>query len=123
VNEADDLELFDLYQWHGNGRLAAGLGHCNQTTVSRSIWRVRGCLLGIDGHDSPEPMPAGTSKFLTMERHVHQLYRFIKQARLRLHSTHSTNRIIQATLPGPWIVIRCNALKAHSILLIYWIAI
>lgn len=49
-------------------------------------------------------MPAGTSKLLTMERHVRQLYRFIKQARLRLHSTHWTNRIIQATVPGPWIV-------------------
>ena len=39
-----------------------------------------------------------------MERHVHQLYHFIKQTRLRLHSTHWTNRIIQATVPGPWIV-------------------
>jgi len=46
-------------------------------------------------------MPAGTSKLLTMERHLHQLYRFIKQARLRLHST---NRIIRAKLPEPWIV-------------------
>ncbi len=39
-----------------------------------------------------------------MERHVHQLYRFIKQARLSLHTTHWTNRIIRATLLGPWIV-------------------
>ena len=102
--EADDLELFDLYHWLGNGHLAAGLGHCNQSTVSRTIKRVRGCLLAIDGHDSPAPMPAGTSNLLTMERHVHQLYRFIKQARLRLHTTHWTNRIIRAKLPGPWIV-------------------
>ncbi len=100
----DELELFDLYQWLGNGHLAAGLGHYNQSTVSRTIKQVRGCLLGLEGHDSPESMPAGTSKLLTMERHVHQLYRFIKQARLRLHTTHWTNRIIRATSPGPWIV-------------------
>lgn len=100
----DELELYDLYQWLGNGHLVAGLGHCNQSTVSRTIKRVRGCLLGMDCHDSPESMPAGTSKLLTMERHVHQLYRFIKPARLRLHSTHWTNRSIRAKLPEPWIV-------------------
>ena len=66
--------------------------------------RARGCLIGMDGHDSTESMPAGAAKLLTMERRIHQLYRFIKQARLRLHTTHWTNRIIQAKLPEPWIV-------------------
>lgn len=102
--EANDLELFDLCQWLGNGYLAAGLGHCNQSTVSRTIKRVLGCLAGIDGLDSSALIQPGSSNLLTMERHVHQLYRFIKQARLRLHTTHWTNRIIRAKLPQPWIV-------------------
>jgi len=100
----DDLELFDLYHWLGNGRLVAGLAHCNQSTVSRSMQRVHECLLEMDCLDSSFLISAGSSNLMMMERHIHQLYRFIKQARLRLHSTHWTNRIIQSTLPGPWIV-------------------
>jgi len=44
----DDHELFELYHWLGNGRLAASLGYCMLRSASCSMQRVHGCLLEVD---------------------------------------------------------------------------
>ena len=100
----EDLELFDLFQWLGKGRLAASLANCNQSTVSRGTMRVHDCFrggLGPAGRAAPGQV---SDQLLAMERKIHQLHHLIRQSRLRLHSTHWTNQILQSRLPEAWIV-------------------
>jgi hypothetical protein len=50
---------------------------------------------------------------LNIERKIHQLHRFIRQTRLRLHSTHWTNQLLQSRLPKPWIVNPLECIEPH----------
>jgi hypothetical protein len=100
----EDLELFDLLQWLGKGRLVAELGHCNQSTVSRRSLQVQFLLGEIRSGDSKLGHSVSQGKLLTMERRIHQLYRLIKQSRLRLHATHWTNQLIHRQMPEAWII-------------------
>ena len=100
----EDLELFDLLHWLGKGRLVAELGHCNQSTVSRRSLQVQILLGEIRPGDSKLGHSASQGKLLTMERRIHQLYRLIKQSRLRLHATHWTNQLIHRQMPEAWII-------------------
>ncbi len=101
---AEDLEFFNLFEWLGTGQRAAGLGHCNQSTIGRGVGRLRGVFGGVGQSASRLGLAVSSRQVLTMERSVHQLGRFLRQSRLRLQATHWTNRLIQSSLPSAWLV-------------------
>lgn len=99
----EDLTALDLLQWLGAGRLVAERLGCNQSTVSRRVdhcartFGVR--LKRING----EWRLQGKELLLAMERQVHQVYRLLGGAPLRLECTAWDAPLLALPPPAGWI--------------------
>ena len=89
--------------WVMVGWLQVCLGHRNQCTVGRSMKRLHLGFHGMDCCPLEQLIKCANSSLLTTEGSIHQIDSYIKNLRLRLHSIHWTNPIIQARLAEPWI--------------------
>ena len=99
----DCLEALDYVIWLGAETQAAAMAACNQSTISR---RARQAVSTFDiqlikADNAWNTLPA--SNLLTLERQVHQLFRFSRHRRLRLDSDHWAGRQLVQTLPTAWI--------------------
>ena len=97
------LQALDDVIWLGSEAQAADLSHCNQSTICRRA-RQAARLFSIElvkiNHEWRIATPC---TLLSLERHVHQLFRFQSNARLRLESDHWVGQQFAAYLPGGWI--------------------
>ena len=97
------LEALDYTIWLGSEAHAGRLTHCSQSTICRrarqatTIFKVR--LSKVEGEWNTYP----DSILLTLERQVHQLYRFASQKLLRLESDHWAGPQLLTALPEPWV--------------------
>lgn len=96
------LQALDHLIWLGSESHAGRLTNCSQSTICRRA-RQATQLFGVnliktngDWHTSPE------SNLLSLERQVHQLFRFATSRILRLESDHWAGRQILSALPSPW---------------------
>ncbi|MEB3321527.1 MAG: hypothetical protein VKI81_01745 [Synechococcaceae cyanobacterium] len=109
----EQLRALDFSLWLGSGKAAAGILHCNQSTVSRQCRTVIR-RLGLSPGGPPRSAeisrehPAGWGEeLLALERQVHQMSRFQRAGELRLHAYLWTSLLhLQAVAPGwvqpPW---------------------
>ena len=102
----DHLEAFDHYLWLGSGTAAGERLGCDQSTIWRqcasvcSRYRLPDAIrLKQQGLAAAAEVPA---ELLRMERRVHQLYRFLRRQRLRLHAYLWSSRLLLPELPSPW---------------------
>lgn len=97
------LQALDDVIWLGSETLAADLSHCNQSTICRrakqaaKIFSIH--LIKIHN----EWRISRPSNLLNLERHVHQLFRFQSNTRLRLECDHWVGQQFVAYVPGSWI--------------------
>lgn len=99
----DTLESLDSLIWFGSGEQAAHHCHCSQSAISRRATQAA-ARLGIKLKkcgNAWDTVPH--SQLLRLERHVHQLYRFLKARRLRLDADHWAGQAILLDLPEAWI--------------------
>jgi hypothetical protein len=97
------LDALDLMLWLQSGVEAARVSDCVPSTIvrrveqalktfdlklrrSRSGWSVRGNL-----------------QLISLEREIHQLYRFQSGGPLRLHLPRWTQQLLNQELPAPWL--------------------
>lgn len=96
------LESLDSLIWLGSGYRAAQHCFCSQSAISRhaalAAGRLGVRLRKIKGEWDTVPH----SHLLSLERHLHQLCRFLKAKGLRLESDHWAGREIIADLPNGW---------------------
>lgn len=99
----DCLEALDYLIWLGAETQAAAMANCNQSTISRrakqaaSVFEVQ--MYKCNG----EWNTLASNNLLTLERQVHQLFRFSIKHRLRLESDHWAGRQVLKALPSPWV--------------------
>jgi len=92
--DPDRLRVADYDQWLGCQQIAAAQLGCNQSTVSRRAGEVRHLAAtrsSIEGKD-----------FLSLERGVHQRWRFARAKELRLHGYRWIQPLLRGQLPESW---------------------
>ena len=98
----ESLEALDYMIWLGSETNAGCLTNFSQSTICRrakqatTIFKIK--LAKVRGEWNTFP----NSNLLTLERQVHQLFRFAKGRVLRLESDHWAGRQLVSTLPKPW---------------------
>lgn len=92
--ELDALSIADAYHWLGSGQAAAEYIKCNQSTVSRTIKRVR--------HLCEDLVSSNGDDLLRIEREIHQKWRFQAGRNLRVHSYQWTNYLTRQNVPKNW---------------------
>jgi len=102
----DHLEAFDHYIWLGSGTAAGERLACDQSTIWRQCATVcsrfrlpEAIRLKQQGLAAASEVPV---ELLRMERRVHQLRRFLRGDRLRLHAYLWSSRLLLPELPSPW---------------------
>ena len=90
----ETLHAADLYEWLGCQAAVALHLDCNQSTVSRRIKEVMWLRKISDNRDHVN--------FLQLERRLHQLWRFKKGTRLRVHLYPWLNKLVTRGLPSSW---------------------
>ena len=99
----DALQSLDYLVWLGSGEHAAHYSYCSQSAISRRAAQAAE-VLGIRLRKSTNGWSTEPhSHLLSLERQVHQLYRFLKTKQLRLECDHWAGRDILADLPSQWI--------------------
>jgi DNA-binding transcriptional LysR family regulator len=97
------LQALDDLIWLGSEAQAAELSHCNQSTICRRAKQAAKIFSLHLIKINHEWRITGPSNLLTLERHVHQLYRFQSNSRLRVESDHWVGQRFATCLPGFWI--------------------
>ena len=98
----ESLEALDCMIWLGSEANAGCLTNFSQSTICRrakqatSIFKIRLAKVGGEWNTYPN------STLLTLERQVHQLFRFAHERTLRLESDHWAGRQLISNLPTPW---------------------
>ena len=98
----ESLEALDCMIWLGSEANAGCLTNFSQSTICRrakqatSIFKIRLAKAGGEWNTYPN------STLLTLERQVHQLFRFAHERTLRLESDHWAGRQLISNLPTPW---------------------
>jgi DNA-binding transcriptional LysR family regulator len=98
----EDLSCFDLLQWLRNGSLVADRLGCSQSTVSRRVAHVSQTFGLRFRRVAGEWQLQGNDLLLAMERGVHQVYRLMAGAPLRLECTAWDVQALALPLPPGW---------------------
>jgi hypothetical protein len=83
--DREDLEALDAILWRRTGQLAAAALGCHQATISRRLARCRQ-VFGVAMWRQQGEWECDGSPLLALERHLHQLGRFLGHAPLRIEA-------------------------------------
>jgi DNA-binding transcriptional LysR family regulator len=97
------LQALDDVIWLGSEAHAADLSHCNQSTICRRAKQAAKIFSIHLFKIHNEWRISRPSNLLNLERHVHQLFRFQSNNRLRLESDHWVGQQFVPFVPGSWI--------------------
>lgn len=92
--DLDHLRVADFYEWLGCQTIAAAQLGCNQSTVSRRSREARQLAAGRSS--------VAQQDFLSLERAVHQRWRFARARELRLHGYRWIQPLLRGNLPESW---------------------
>ena len=101
--DRDDLEALDYLLWHRTGALASEALGCHQATVSRRLARCRSTF-GLQLQRKGGDWQCGPNPLLALERHLHQLGRFLGQRPLRIEAFPIGSRALLEPVPEGWVV-------------------
>lgn len=107
--DREDLEALDFLLWHRTGELAAEALGCHQGTVSRRLARCRE-VFGLSLRRERGEWCCEPNALLDLERHVHQLGRFLGQRPLRLEGFPIGSAPLLRPLPEGWLLGGCDHL-------------
>jgi hypothetical protein len=97
------LDALDLMLWLQSGVEAARVSDCVPSTIVR---RVEQALKTFDlklRRSRSGWSVQGNLQMISLEREIHQLYRFQGGAPLRLHLPRWTQQLLNEELPAPWL--------------------
>lgn len=97
------LQALDDMIWLGSEAQAAALSHCNQSTICRRAKQAAEIFSLHVAKINHEWRITRNSNLLNLERHVHQLFRFQSNCRLRIESDHWVGQGFTNSLPDGWI--------------------
>jgi hypothetical protein len=99
----DELQALDLLIWLRTGKLAGHHLGCNQSTISRRVEQVQRVLQVDLKRVRGEWWVHGNTLLLELERQVHQLYRCLGRAPLRLEAGFPVSSRLLHPAPHGWI--------------------
>jgi len=100
--DREDLEALDFLLWHRTGQLAAAALGCHQATVSRRLARCRSSF-GLELWREQGEWRCDPNSLLELERHLHQLGRFLGDRCLRIEAFPIGSRALLLPLPQGWV--------------------
>lgn len=100
----EELSALDLLVWHRNGKLAAGISGCNQSTISRRLSRALEAFHLTMRRRRGEWELEGPTLLLQMERQLHQLARLLGQEPLRIEISPYVAPFLVRPEPPGWIL-------------------
>lgn len=92
--EFESLAMADAYEWLGTGEMAGEFLLVNQSTISRNQSRFQAL--------NKQLKEAKCVDLMSMERAIHQKWRFEKGHDLRLHTFQWTNHLMKQQHLGGW---------------------
>lgn len=107
--DREDLEALDFLLWQRTGELAARALDCHQATVSRRLARCRQ-VFGLSLRREQGEWICDPDALLDLERHVHQLGRFLGQRPLRLEGFPIGSAALLWPSPEGWQISCCDHL-------------
>jgi len=100
--DREDLEALDAILWRRTGQLAAAALGCHQATISRRLARCRQ-VFGVAMWRQQGEWECDGSPLLALERHLHQLGRFLGHAPLRIEAFAVGSGPLLLPLPEGWV--------------------
>lgn len=100
----EELSALDLLVWHRNGKRAAGISGCNQSTISRRLSRALEAFQLTMRRRRGEWELEGPMLLLQMERQLHQLARLLGQEPLRIEISPYVAPFLVRPEPPGWIL-------------------
>lgn len=115
VVSLDDLSCLDALIWFGAGDAAARKMRVTQSTISRAARRVADLFqLTLLKGPSGEWFLHGDQHLLTMERFVHQQYRWNRNYPLRLEAQYYSGPLFAASVSGDYLLGNFNFLNVAT---------
>lgn len=99
----EELQALDLLIWLRTGKLAGTHLGCNQSTISRRVEHVQQVLEVDLKRVRGDWWIYGNTLLLELERQVHQLYRALGRAPLRLEASFPVSADLLLPAPDGWI--------------------
>ncbi len=100
--DREQLEALDYLLWRRTGQLAAAAMGCHQATVSRRLACCRESFAIAMGRHEGE-WECNITPLLALERHLHQLGRFLGHGPLRIEAFPLGSTWLLDPIPGGWI--------------------
>jgi len=100
--DREDLEALDFLLWHRTGQLAAAALGCHQATVSRRLAHCRS-VFGLELWREEGEWRCDPNSLLEIERHLHQLGRFLGDRSLRIEGFPIGSWALLLPLPEGWV--------------------